>query len=608
MYKLESRDGKLYARKQKRGGGPLGALEEVDQDWVNSNKDSIFGFDNFQDSDDPMLRNAWTGSFNQGLTDKISNLEKQLSERSVQQLLDDPQYQENVQKRNPEATLDEPMTGSVTEAVSRQNPEQAEQPNLASPGMNELRAGRAIGSFGGKRDRGESIQESIQGDLFNSARRQIRGEDKKSKANERIQEIMDARERDLRESWNKSPYGAISHGKSFDDLDDKTKSEMRERYLKNRMAGAYNPSQPKAPTASQTQQNIPQEKFDNMSEADLERELTGVMGGAYEAPRIKLEDLTVPSEGPGRMAKIQRDLGLPAGPEQSLSWSAKEIARRDAEDRGESFDPNEFYEVQRELGLPAGPEQSPSFMANEVAKRMAKNSPQSTPQAPTVTPSPDDFQIEPQGTGYDRSRDRAFVESQVQRRAPDNLDMPYNVPQETTFETRVRPPQYDRAKDLSMVQNQTSLETPAMPKTEFMTRENNAPAPAPAPAAEAKRPTPRYIPRYGSQGFMGFNEGSANGRFIQAPQGQNQKTMLNNLLRQDKEDDENRKKYTNNNPFGTEFRPASRDYLGPVEKSPTPRTTAMMREYDQMPKGQQMGVINSFRKKRGEEELYNPFA
>ncbi len=484
MYKLEPRDGKLYAREQKRGGGPLGALEEVDQDWINANKDSIFGFDDFQDSDNPMLRNAWTGSFNQGLTNKISDLEKQLSERSMQQLFDDPGFQENVQKRNPEATLDEPMTGSVAEAVSRQNPEQAEEPNLASPGMNELRAGRAVGSFEGKRDRGEAIQENIQGDLLNSARRQIRGEDKKAKANERIQEIMDARERDLRETYNRSPYGAISSGKSFDELDDKTQAEMRAKFVKKRIAGVYDGSQPKAPAASQTRQNIPQEEFDNMSDADVKRELSGVMGGASVASRKMPEDVV-------------------AGGGQSL-------------------------------------------------------------------------------------------------------DMPYNIPQETEFEPQVRPPQYDRAKDLSMVQEQTTADTPAMPKTEFMTRENNAPAPA--PAAEAKKPTPRYIPRYGSQGFMGFNEGSAKGRFIQAPQGQNQKTMLNNLLRQDNEDDENRKKYTNNNPFGTEFRPASRDYLGPVEKSPTPRTTAMMREYDQMPKGQQMGVINSFRKKRGEEELYNPFA
>jgi hypothetical protein len=124
----------------------------------------------------------------------------------------------------------------------------------------------------------------------------------------------------------------------------------------------------------------------------------------------------------------------------------------------------------------------------------------------------------------------------------------------------------------------------------------------------SKAPKPKYIPRYGSQGFIGFNEGSANGRFIQAPQGQNQKTMLNNLLRQDNEDDENRKKYTNNNPFGTEFRPASRDYLGPVEKSPTPRTTAMMRVYDAMPKRKQLDVINSFRRHRGEEEIFNPFS
>jgi hypothetical protein len=484
MYKLEPRDGKLYARKQKRGGGPLGGLEEVDQDWINTNKDSIFGFDDLKDSDNPMLRNAWTGSINQGLTNKISGLEKELGGRSMQQLLDDPQYQENVQKRNPEATLDEP--------VSRQSPEQTEEPNLASPGMNELRTGRAIGSFEGKRDRGEAIQENIQGDLLNSARRQIRGEDKKSKANERIQEIMDARERDLSETYNRSPYGAISSGKSFDELDDKTQAEMRAKFVKKRIAGVYDESQPKASTASQTREYITQEEFDNMSDADLERELTRVTGGASVASRKMPEDLV-------------------AGGGQSL-------------------------------------------------------------------------------------------------------DMPYNIPQETEFEPQVRPPQYDRAKDLSMVQEQTTADTPAMPKTEFMTRENNAPAPAtapapaPAPAAEAKKPTPRYIPRYGSQGFMGFNEGSAKGRFIQAPQGQNQKTMLNNLLRQDNEDDENRKRFTDNNPFGTEFRPRAREYTGPVATAPTPRTDTMMRNINAMPQRQQLDVINSFRKHRGEDEIHNPFS
>ena len=153
-----------------------------------------------------------------------------------------------------------------------------------------------------------------------------------------------------------------------------------------------------------------------------------------------------------------------------------------------------------------------------------------------------------------------------------------------------------------------------------------APAPqAPAPAAKlpaadpfvqdelaeeapiSKAPKPKYIPRYGSQGFLGFNEGSSNGRFIPSA-GQDRKTMLSSLMRQDNEDEENRKKYTNNNPFGTTFRPAPREYLGPVEKSPTPRTTAMMRNYDAMPKKQQLDVINSFRRHRGEDEIYNPFS
>lgn len=66
--------------------------------------------------------------------------------------------------------------------------------------------------------------------------------------------------------------------------------------------------------------------------------------------------------------------------------------------------------------------------------------------------------------------------------------------------------------------------------------------------------------------------------------------------------------YSKNNPFGSEFRPTPKEYLGPVEKSPTPRTTAMMRNYDAMPKKQQLDVINSFRRHRGEDEIYNPFS
>jgi hypothetical protein len=42
--------------------------------------------------------------------------------------------------------------------------------------------------------------------------------------------------------------------------------------------------------------------------------------------------------------------------------------------------------------------------------------------------------------------------------------------------------------------------------------------------------------------------------------------------------------------------------------NPTPRTDTMMRNINAMPKRQQLDVINSFRKHRGEDELYNPFS
>ena len=84
-------------------------------------------------------------------------------------------------------------------------------------------------------------------------------------------------------------------------------------------------------------------------------------------------------------------------------------------------------------------------------------------------------------------------------------------------------------------------------------------------------------------------------------------TLATNQLK--KEVDQNTKNYyMQNNPFGTEYRPAPTEYLGPVAKSPTPRTTQMMRDINAMPKKQQLDVINSFRRHRGEDDLYNPFA
>ena len=98
----------------------------------------------------------------------------------------------------------------------------------------------------------------------------------------------------------------------------------------------------------------------------------------------------------------------------------------------------------------------------------------------------------------------------------------------------------------------------------------SATTPPPPPPQASTAPKPTYIPRFGRQGFEGFNEGSAGGRFIPSA-GQDQKTALASLMRQDKEDAESRQIFDNDNPFGTQFRPSAR-------------------------------------RKRDEEEIYNPFS
>ena len=134
---------------------------------------------------------------------------------SLDNLLADPEYQQNVEARNP-------------------------APQGNSPGVNELRTAQTLGDFSGKRSHNELIAEGMQRDLLNNARGQIKSDAKKSKQDARIQEIADGREADMREAWNKSANGRLSTGKSFDDLDADTQAQMRERYIKSKTAGAYN--------------------------------------------------------------------------------------------------------------------------------------------------------------------------------------------------------------------------------------------------------------------------------------------------------------------------------------------------------------------------------
>jgi hypothetical protein len=147
------------------------------------------------------------------------------------------------------------------------------------------------------------------------------------------------------------------------------------------------------------------------------------------------------------------------------------------------------------------------------------------------------------------------------------------------------------------------------------------------PASKMQGPKEKMVPIYGSDGIVGYRSYSDQRKAAQdyakkqmrespfsslgnANSGRMSKlypTLDTDRLKKEV-DQETADYYSKNNPFGSEFRPAPKEYLGPVEKSPTPRTTAMMRDYDAMPKRKQLDVINSFRRYRGEDEIYNPFS
>lgn len=573
-YRIKLIDGKPYAIAERAGRGPIPGVAPipVTPEWVKNNKSSIYNFSDLIDNESPAIQNVLKSFYTEESAEekaaqrsRIEELEKQLSEKTDPVSLEEPATQSQ------DAPQDAPQATPKTEPNTNDTRGMFTMNESLGPNDPKDKSVDGRGIRRAKKSLLDGANQSLNIDIKNSLR------DKKTR-----QLTLDQLD-DIAKTWATSETGRRS-GIPFENLDPETKNTMINRFVDFRTRGRTKPQQ--APTSA-VRQNIPQEDFDNMSESDLERELTGVTGGAYESPRIKLEDLTVP-----------QSQGLSQGINNQVN----------ALKRASEIDPNN-QEIKDSLN---------AFENIQFEKP--------TPPAPTVTPSPDDFQIEPQGTGYDRSRDRAFVESQVQRRAPDNLEMPYKTPQETEFKTQVRPPQYDRAKDLSMVQNQTSLETPAMPKPEFITRENNAPAPAPAPAPE-QGPKERMVPIYGASGIVGYRPYSEQRQAAQAYAKDKMKNSrfsslgdvdsagmdklyptLNTGRIKDQINKETIERFRNNNPFGTEYRPAPTEYLGPVAKSPTPRTTQMMRDINAMPKKQQLDVINSFRRHRGEDDLYNPFA
>lgn len=79
---------------------------------------------------------------------------------------------------------------------------------------------------------------NIQKALNAQAARQIDDDIAKKRRSDRIQKIIDDREADLKESWARSRTGRMD-GRSWDQLDEETKSEMRGRFMDARANSAY---------------------------------------------------------------------------------------------------------------------------------------------------------------------------------------------------------------------------------------------------------------------------------------------------------------------------------------------------------------------------------
>lgn len=148
-----------------------------------------------------------------------------------------------------------------------------------------------------------------------------------------------------------------------------------------------------------------------------------------------------------------------------------------------------------------------------------------------------------------------------------------------------------RANDFFRNQNQTQNQTMQELAAQPVSQSTGSPM------------STKYSPVFGEKGFTGYND-TTDGRFIPSA-GVGQKDMLNSLVKQDSDDAVKKSMFQDNNPFGSEYRPLASK---PIMTGPTPRTDSMMDTINAMPQNEQLDVINSFRRKRGEEDIYNPFA
>lgn len=140
-------------------------------------------------------------------------------------------------------------------------------------------------------------------------------------------------------------------------------------------------------------------------------------------------------------------------------------------------------------------------------------------------------------------------------------------------------------------------------RNQNQTQTMQEPAAQPVSQSTGSPMSTKYSPVFGEKGFTGYND-TTDGRFIPSA-GVGQKDMLNSLVKQDSDDAVKRSMFQDNNPFGSEYRPLASK---PIMTGPTPRTDSMMDTINAMPQNEQLDVINSFRRKRGEEDIYNPFA
>lgn len=530
----------------------------------------------------------------------------------------------------------------------------------------------------------EFQKERLSRELMSEGADAVRQDISNDRRDRRISQINKDLDADMAESWARSATGRRD-GRKWNELDPETKQTMRDRFMSFREN-----MDTRTPVNRKLAAFIEEhgEDWDKGAEGEKRRaelqslENPGAQGDiGARGPAGPAGAAGPASNSMDRWNSIQRDLGLPAGPDQSTSWVAREIARSDAEKRGETFDPKSFDRTQRELGI-TDSGLSPAWIASEVAKANAKQGggagtpsqdpvspppavgpmelPDPNPQteklnfysfdetntAPAPAPAPEaavhpGLQSKPtpelpQGPVRNPSQGLLDLANPSQTLAPTDFanqlinNLPNPIPQKSnSFDANSLPKLTEVTSEVPDFSKVPSTNPPAPTP--------QAPAPqAPAPQAPAPQaPAPQapsiksqtYIPVYGKSGFMGHQ---LDGRMIQAPKGLGAKDHLRSLRSLDQKNEFERQTYRDNNPFshlggtydraaaGNEERyAAERAKMEEYKKKAAqqrqlqsgyyPKTNVVMSKFDSLPQSEQLTQINQFRKKRGEEPIFNPY-